>query len=283
MPPTTPDSAPFIDTVLHPTDFSASSERAFAHALAIALLRKTSLVLLHVGDDGAWGKFPAVRRTLERWKLLEPGSPHESVFEQRGVRVEKLNLPGRSPAAAVAEHLERHSADLLVVATEGREGLARWLHGSVAEAMARRSKTMTLFVPVDSKREVVSLDDGNLTLKNILIPVDTAPDPNTAIEFARRASGFLGDGQVTITLRHVGKTFDSPPEWVADTDHYRFNCVIRDGDPVERILAEADALQAELIVMPTEGRTGVFDMMRGSTTERVLRRAPCPLLAVPAS
>jgi nucleotide-binding universal stress UspA family protein len=34
--------------------------------------------------------------------------------------------------------------------------------------------------------------------------------------------------------------------------------------------------------MPTAGREGVFDALRGSTTERVLRRAPCPLLAVPA-
>jgi nucleotide-binding universal stress UspA family protein len=282
MPSTTTERAPLVDSILHPTDFSASSDRAFAHALALALLRRTKLVLLHVGGDAEWGKFPAVRRTLERWELLEPGSPHERVFEKHGVRVEKLALPGRSPAAAVAEHLEREPADLLVVATEGREGLARWLHGSVAEAMARRSHTMTLFVPADAKREIVSPADGNLTLRNVLIPVDVSPSPTAAIEFARRAAPFLGDGQVTITLLHVGAAFDSPPEWVDDGDRCQFKCVLRDGDPVERILAEADAIQAELIVMPTEGRTGVFDMVRGSTTERVLRRAPCPLLAVPA-
>ena len=43
----------------------------------------------------------------------------------------------------------------------------------------------------------------------------------------------------------------------------------------------ADEIKADLIVMPTAGRAGVFDALRGSTTERVLRRAPCPLLAVP--
>ena len=58
--------------------------------------------------------------------------------------------------------------------------------------------------------------------------------------------------------------------------------MVRDGDPVEQILAAADELEVDLIVMPTAGRAGVFDVLRGSTTERVLRRAPCPLLAVPA-
>jgi nucleotide-binding universal stress UspA family protein len=282
MPATTKPLPPLVESIVHPTDFSASSERAFAHAVAIALLRRTTLMLLHVGSDPEWDKFPAVRRTLERWKLLERGSSQEQVFEQLGVRVAKLVIPGHSPAAAVVEYLDRHLVDLLVLATEGREGVARWLHGSVAEAMARRSRTMTLFVPADAKRDIVALADGNLTLKNVLIPVDALPDPAAALEFARRAAVFLGDDPVTITLLHVGTAFDVPLAHLEDGDRYRFRRALRDGDPVERILAEADAVEAELIVMPTEGRSGVFDMLRGSTTERVLRHAPCPLLAVPA-
>jgi nucleotide-binding universal stress UspA family protein len=33
--------------------------------------------------------------------------------------------------------------------------------------------------------------------------------------------------------------------------------------------------------MPTRGREGILDALRGSVTEQVLRRAECPLLAVP--
>jgi nucleotide-binding universal stress UspA family protein len=40
--------------------------------------------------------------------------------------------------------------------------------------------------------------------------------------------------------------------------------------------------QANLIAMPTAGHHGFLDAVRGSTTERVLRHAPCPVLAVPA-
>jgi nucleotide-binding universal stress UspA family protein len=266
------------------TDLSAADERAFAHALGIALLRQTDLTLLHVSSDeaGDWSGFPAVRKTLERWRLLEPGSAQEDVFAKFGVRVRKLAIESRFPALAVARHLDHQPADLLVVATAGREGVARWLRGSVAEAMARWSRTMTLFVPTDAERNLVSLADGNLTLENVLIPVDDTPDPRAAIEFARRAAEVMSDDKVTITLLHVGHEKRMPNVGVEDGPHWTFARMQREGDPVDEIIAAAELVRADLIVMPTEGRHGVFDALRGSTTERVLRRSRCPVLAVPA-
>src|SRR5512145_1885613 len=44
-----PPTLPFVRAVLHPTDFSPASEAAFAHALAIALVRETKLWILHAG------------------------------------------------------------------------------------------------------------------------------------------------------------------------------------------------------------------------------------------
>jgi nucleotide-binding universal stress UspA family protein len=40
--------------------------------------------------------------------------------------------------------------------------------------------------------------------------------------------------------------------------------------------------EVDLIVMPTAGRLGILDALRGSITERMLRQAPCPVLDVPA-
>jgi hypothetical protein len=56
----------------------------------------------------------------------------------------------------------------------------------------------------------------------------------------------------------------------------------RSGDVVDEILAAAAGCQADLIAMATAGHQGFLDVLRGSTTERVLRNAPCPMLAVPA-
>ena len=76
---------------------------------------------------------------------------------------------------------------------------------------------------------------------------------------------------------------EPPSLHVEDGPHWTFARMQRDGEPVEEIAAAAERVRADLIVMPTEGRHGVFDALRGSTTERVLRRSRCPLLAVPAA
>ena len=62
------DEVPFVQTIVHPTDFSAASERAFAHALGVAILRRASLTILHVGSESQtdWSRFPGVRAMLER-------------------------------------------------------------------------------------------------------------------------------------------------------------------------------------------------------------------------
>src|SRR6185436_20503578 len=95
-------SLKFLESVVHATDFSPASERAFAHALAIAVLRRTTLTLLHVTSDGHrdWTGFPAVRKTLERWKLLPPGSKQEDVLAAVGVRVSKIEISSRFPSLA---------------------------------------------------------------------------------------------------------------------------------------------------------------------------------------
>jgi len=275
---------PFIRSVVHATDFLAAGDRAFAHALGVALLVRASFTILHVSSDpaGDWRGFPAVRKTLERWKLLDPGSAQEDVFDKLGVSVKKVAIESRFPAAAVSQHLENEPADLLVVATEGREGVARWMHGSVAEAMARWSRTMTLFVPSEAQRDVVALADGNLTLGNVLIPVDRTPDAGAALEFARRAAMIASDTRATITLLNVGDGQALSSLHAQDGEQWKFARMHREGEPVDEIVAAAELVKADLIVMPTEGRHGVFDALRGSTTERVLRRVRCPLLAVPA-
>lgn len=58
-------------------------------------------------------------------------------------------------------------------------------------------------------------------------------------------------------------------------------CEIADGDPAREILARAAALPADLVVLGTHGRSGFARLVLGSTTERVLRQASCPVLSVP--
>jgi nucleotide-binding universal stress UspA family protein len=50
------------------------------------------------------------------------------------------------------------------------------------------------------------------------------------------------------------------------------------GDPAAEILRAAQAINAELIILGTHGRTGVGRLLMGSVAEQVVRRAPCPVV-----
>src|SRR5690348_939629 len=138
-----------IRTILHPTDFSDPSGEAFVHALRIAVAAKAKLYILHVASDSDDDviAFPQVRETLARWGLMNRGEPRQAVEEKLGVRVVKVDLEPQAPAEGVRRFLARHKPDLMVLATEARHGAARWLHGSVAEKLARETAAPTLFVP----------------------------------------------------------------------------------------------------------------------------------------
>lgn len=78
---------------------------------------------------------------------------------------------------------------------------------------------------------------------------------------------------------HVGNT---PPILKAGEDGAVIPVEVQTGEPVNTILTKAADKSADLIAMPTAGHHGFLDALRGSTTERVIRHAPCPVLAVQA-
>ena len=57
--------------------------------------------------------------------------------------------------------------------------------------------------------------------------------------------------------------------------------MVRSGSPAVEILRHAVEAEADLLVLGTHGRTGFERFMVGSVTEKVLRKAPCPVLTVP--
>jgi len=59
--------------------------------------------------------------------------------------------------------------------------------------------------------------------------------------------------------------------------------MLRRGTPWAEIVAVAESLPADLIVMGTSGRTGMPRLLLGSVAEKVVRMAPCPVLTVHAA
>lgn len=63
-------------------------------------------------------------------------------------------------------------------------------------------------------------------------------------------------------------------------DQLRGQTVVREGNPAAEVVAAAKALTADLIVLSNTGRSGLSRVLLGSTAERIVRHAPCPVLTV---
>ena len=281
MPPSNLQADIRVKSIFHPTDLSEASEIAFFHALKLALIAKAEFGMLHVpAESGAsWKSFPGVRDTLTRWNILPEGSPEEAV-RRLGIKVRKLMAAGSDPLEASLKYLERHPADLIVLAVHQQQGRMGWMDKPVGKPMARAAGEMTLFIP-HGVEGFVSRRDGAVSLRNILIPLASIPNPQPAIETAARLIYNLQLPAGIVTLLHAGTPDSTPAVRLPEGTGWTWSRVTRSGAPDQAILQAADELGADLIIMTSEGPDGFLDALRGSTSERVLRTTRCLLLNIP--
>lgn len=271
-----------IASIFHPSDFSSASEIAFVHALKIALVTRARLHMLHVDreHDADWSDFPGVRTTLARWGLLPPDSPRRAVLKL-GIDVEKVIASGSRPVSACLDFLATHPADLIVLAVRQLEGRTRWLESRVGEPIARKVGEMTLLLPY-GVQGFVSREDGSVSLRNFLVPVAAQPSGEPAVAAVLRMIEALRLPSGVVKVLHVGRSGQAPSIHMPANALWSWEYIVTEGKPEEVIPDCADTMNADLIVMTTEGRQGFLDALRGSTSERVLSKSPCPVLCLPA-
>jgi nucleotide-binding universal stress UspA family protein len=273
-----------IQRIFHPTDFSQDSQVAFAHALKLALVHRAELTIMHVDPILApegFEDFPRIRPTLAQWGLL-PESSSKIDVAKLGLRIKKIRALAVDAKQAIIHHLTSAPTDLMVLSTHQHDGLTRWLRSAVAEPVSREVHVMTLFVP-SHVEGFVSRETGLTSLHRLLLPISTDPPSQPAIDAACSLASQLSSPPVALTLVHAGEEAGIDKLVLPQRADWSWNQLFGKGDPVEWILAAGAEFDVDLIVMTTKGQDSVLDMLRGSTTERVLRGARCPLLAIPAS
>ncbi|MBS0170313.1 MAG: universal stress protein [Nitrospira sp.] len=273
-----------IHRIFHPTDFSDDSHVAFAHALKLALVYQAELTIMHVDPDVSpegFEDFPRVRPTLEKWGLL-PGSSSKGDVTKLGLRIRKVRALASDAKQAIIHHLTITPTDLMVLATHHHDGFARWAHHSLAEPVSRHMHVKTLFVP-SHIQGFVARDTGQTSLNRLLLPISLMPSAQPAIDAAVALVSQFNASPVTLTLVHAGKEAEANNLVLLEKPGWSWNQLFGKGDPVEWILAAGAEFDVDVIVMATKGQDSVLDLLRGSTTERVLRGARCPVLAIPAS
>ncbi len=137
------------------TDFSEASLTALETAYDLSLQGGHTLYLVHVmepylvaGDPTAM-LHPSVEKTYQEARdRLQALIPEEWIDEERAksIVVKPSVLTASSPAQAITRFAQEKNADLVIVGTHGRKGLARMLMGSTAESLLRRSPCPVLVV-----------------------------------------------------------------------------------------------------------------------------------------
>lgn len=264
--------------ILVPTDFSTASERAFFCALALTVARQARLTMLHTGRENRdaipWEQFPGIRDTLTQWQRLPAGAPRTAVAETLNVGVAKMGMRESDPRRGIAEYLRRHPADLLVMATAGRRGLARRLLGpSVAETVCHVTRTHSLMLPKRGP-DLIDPATGRGSLKRILYVVAPQRDPRADLVFIGRWLPPLSDGGLRVALLQPEDADDSATYGLPQIPGLQWGWERSEGEGSAAIIAAAKATGAELVVLPTR--------LRSRDTEEILHALRLPLLVIPA-
>ena len=145
-----------LKRILVPTDFSDPSAEALATAMTLAQASGATLDLVHVAVEASFALPPPIDVAtvpIDITKMMERVTEGLAAEERRvvdsGLRCETVMLVGRPDAEIVARAAATH-AELIVMGTHGRSGLAHALLGSVAERVVQHAHCPVLIVP---KRE----------------------------------------------------------------------------------------------------------------------------------
>lgn len=263
-----PDPSRFV--IVHATDLRPEGGAAFAHGLALAREMGAKLYSLYAADsDTASRPMPRAADVQAAWGDAK-AVDHEAV----------AHSCCEDPVDTMLDFVRRAAPDLLVVGTTRRKGLGRLLHGSVSEALARNAGKPTLFVPLGETGFVG--ERGALTLRSVVLPVSDVAIARAAVAALDRLIVKSGLTGFEVVLLHVGAgSVDTTALDLPARDGLDWRYEQRDGDLVDVVVTCVEEHGADLVVMPTHGEDSLGDVLRGSHTERVMRRAPCPLLAVP--
>lgn len=273
---------PRIRSVLVPTDFSDASLVAFSHALRIALAFHAELDVFHVepkNDTSDWHWAPGVLETLIRWGDLPEGSTAADL-ERLGVRARRSMVSGLTPDEAIFREITESHADLVVMSTHGRSGLARWLQPSVAMPVAVKGAIPVLLIPPDSQG-FVRTNTGIGGIGRVMIAIDHRPHPAPAFDAAKLLLNVLPNPDIEIANLHVGEVLPETDLLNVPAD-WKVHLWLDQGSVPDRIAARAAEWKADLIVAVTEGRRNWIDNLRGSTVERLIEKVHNPLLIVPS-
>ncbi len=208
-----------------------------------------------------------VRSRLTSWQEKAAGM---------GVHLEPRIRTSVSAYEGILEEAEAVQPDWIIMGRHGLTGLPRLLLGSVTARVIGHSPFSVLVVPRGAALE----------FKRVLIAADDSPFSAAAWEEALSITQRMESHLTAIAVAASGGEVKTAHQVVQRLEaEARLRGVALEtaepyGQPFEAILQVAQAKKVNLIVLGSHGRTGLRKLLLGSTAERVIGQAPCPVLVV---
>jgi nucleotide-binding universal stress UspA family protein len=291
--------------ILCATDFSYLSNYAVKYAITLAKEFNAKLYLCHVVDisttaayDEAPGLYEVQCRNAEGYGLDQL----TKLVGSNQIDWEPVVITG-TVADEIAQLAKHNTVDLVITAARGRSGLARLILGSVTERLMRTLECPLLAVRA-AEDEISISDDSEIRFKRILVGCDFSSDSNLAFEYGL---SLAQEFQSELHLVHVvaPPIYKSPPKPPAEVRtnvrqelYDQLNEKLQNmitpeimnwcspvtdllaGHPHEEIVKYSTIKAIDLIVLGIRGHSLIESLFIGSTSDRVMRQAPCPVLLV---
>jgi len=271
--------------ILCPVDFSNLSAHALRYASMLARCGRTRLVVAYAESfspppyftEGQLGELE--RQTRDAFRGAESALRRfvDAELDAEAASATEVRIVEAMPVDGILRLTRDIKADLIVMGTHGRSGMNRLMLGSVAERLLRESEVPVLTVRGDTAAAMTPP-------KTILCPVNNTPAAREALSMAAHLASCLGGNVVALHVKedHAGQGIGDLCAWVPDD--VRSHCTIkeltRDGDAAEEIVSLAKETPCDLLVIGARHRRFFDSTVLGSTTARVVRHAPCPVLTV---
>ena len=285
-----------INTILFASDLSPESDYAFEHARLLADRFRAHVTLFHAlemspepypgpidDQDDRRGRWAAKVRQELCCRARTLTVPHEIVVDEGHVGGHVL------ADLSVLQAIKRMEPDLTVMATHSRKGFASWFLGSVTHQVVQHAGRPVLCVRRPRH-------GGTLPYRRLLVPTDLSAASRRAFPMAALLAHAF---EAQVGALHVstppplalltGVPGSGSPPVPTDRDVRRFlspelesvavqASVYVTGAAWYRIVQAAEDDRTDLIVMSTQGHDSFHDGIVGSSTDRVLRHAPCSVL-----
>jgi nucleotide-binding universal stress UspA family protein len=282
-----------IKNILYPTDFSPAAESAMPFAIDVARMFGSRVTAVHVRTPDPVALTPALSFPCE-WaqdsieEFIQP-------LDQKLAAVEHECLVGEGEIwDFLSQVMNERETDLIVVGTNGRTGLEKFMLGSVAELIFRQADCPVLAIGPKVSRGV----KHEWELKDIVWATDFTPESLGAAPLAfwlgreRNASLTLLnvlEGPKSEDLVDRQLQVDSTVRMLQHqvpkgaSEECQLHYEVREGVPSDEILKVVKERGADLIVLgvrPASGRLGLATHLARPTAHRVVCKAACPVLTV---